>query len=179
MTLGVSPTAAPSIGFIARSFVASVSHSETWTVLSVSLPCVLLVYLHMNVVPLVHQLPPHLPSPPVSVSHPWYASCHLAAHHPCPDCESLSLLSVWMNVSSLTPWLSDFHTVESGSTSGGLLFSIGCYPSFPLQGSNTVSYTSSLAGTHKLTFSSETIVSGPRAILLCSTKRKTQIISHT
>ena len=27
------------------------------------------------------------------------------------DCPSPSLLLVWMNVSSLTPWLSDFHTV--------------------------------------------------------------------
>ena len=28
-----------------------------------------------------------------------------------PSCPSLPLLLVWMNVSSLTPWLSDFHTV--------------------------------------------------------------------
>ena len=28
-----------------------------------------------------------------------------------PNCPSPPLLQVWMNVSSLTPWLSDFHTV--------------------------------------------------------------------
>ena len=28
-----------------------------------------------------------------------------------PSCPSLSLLPVWMNVSSLSPWLSNFHTV--------------------------------------------------------------------
>ena len=30
----------------------------------------------------------------------------------------LSLLSVWMNVSSLTPWLPDFHTVRFSGSSG-------------------------------------------------------------
>ena len=29
-----------------------------------------------------------------------------------PRCPSLPLLPAWMNVSSLTPWLSDFHTVR-------------------------------------------------------------------
>ena len=29
-----------------------------------------------------------------------------------PGCQSLPLLPVWMNVSSLTPWLSDFHTIQ-------------------------------------------------------------------
>ena len=29
-----------------------------------------------------------------------------------PGCPSPPLLPVWMNVSSLTPWLSDFHTVR-------------------------------------------------------------------
>ena len=34
-----------------------------------------------------------------------------------PRCPSPSLLPVWMNVSSLTPWLSDFYTVQfSGSS---------------------------------------------------------------
>ena len=40
-------------------------------------------------------------------------------HQPLPwhksslsSCLSLSLLLVWMNISSLTPWLSDFHTIQ-------------------------------------------------------------------
>ena len=35
-----------------------------------------------------------------------------------PGCPSLPLLPVWMNVSSLTPWLSDFHTVRFSVSSG-------------------------------------------------------------
>ena len=46
-------------------------------------------------------------------------SCHFAASplHPSPP-----LLLVWMNVSSLTPWLSDFHTVWFSVSSGCFLF---------------------------------------------------------
>ena len=49
------------------------------------------------------------------------ASCCLAVSPP-PSCPSLSLLPVWMNVSSLTPWLSDFHTVLFSVSSGCFLF---------------------------------------------------------
>ena len=38
------------------------------------------------------------------------SSRHLAMHPLQPSCPSLPLLAVWMNVSSLTPWLSDFHS---------------------------------------------------------------------
>ena len=42
---------------------------------------------------------------------------HLATSPLCPSCLSPPLLLVWMNVSSLTPWLLDFHTVWlSGSS---------------------------------------------------------------
>ena len=49
----------------------------------------------------LHQLPP----------------CHILLPPPClktspPRCPSPPLLPVWMNVSSLTPWWSDFHTVQ-------------------------------------------------------------------
>ena len=56
-------------------------------------------------------------------------SCHLA--HPGPPTAALlhvlsalasHLLLVWMNVSSLTPWLLDFHTVQFSVGSGCLLF---------------------------------------------------------
>ena len=44
-------------------------------------------------------------------------SCQLASPlH--PGCPSLPLLLVWMSVSSLTPWLSDFHTVQFSGSSG-------------------------------------------------------------
>ena len=39
-----------------------------------------------------------------------------------PSCPSLPLLLVWMNVSSLTPWLLEFHTVLFSGTSGCFLF---------------------------------------------------------
>ena len=35
-----------------------------------------------------------------------------------PNCPSLPLLPIWMNVSSLTPWLMDFHTVQFSGSSG-------------------------------------------------------------
>ena len=45
--------------------------------------------------------------------------CHRSSP---PGCPSLPLLPVWMNVSSLTPWLSDFHTVRFSVSSGCFLF---------------------------------------------------------
>ena len=50
------------------------------------------------------------------------SSCCLAVSPVCPSCPSLLLLLVWMNVSSLTPWLSDFHTVRFSVSSGYFLF---------------------------------------------------------
>ena len=50
------------------------------------------------------------------------SSRHLATcplHHSCP---SPPLLPVWMNVSSLTAWLLDFHTVQFSVSSGCFLF---------------------------------------------------------
>ena len=48
-------------------------------------------------------------------------SCHLASYTVHPGHPSLPLLPVWMNVSSLTPWLSDFHTVWFSGSSGCIL----------------------------------------------------------
>ena len=39
-----------------------------------------------------------------------------------PSCLSSPFLPVWVNVSSLTPWLSDFHTVRFSGSSGNFLF---------------------------------------------------------
>ena len=60
---------------------------------------------------LLHNLPPHWVHqlPPCHESSP-------------PGCTSLPLLPVWMNASSLPPWLSDFHTVRFSVSSGCSLF---------------------------------------------------------
>ena len=52
----------------------------------------------------------------------WSASCCLALRPFCPGSPSLSFLSVWLNVSSLISWLSDFHTVQFFWNSGCFLF---------------------------------------------------------
>ena len=64
-----------------------------------------------------------------------------------PGCSSPPLLVIWMNVSSLSPWLSDFHTVRFVVSSGCFLF-LNCYcPSFGCARRHSVSiYASILAG---------------------------------
>ena len=52
----------------------------------------------------------------------WSTSHHFTACSLCPSCLSLPLVPVWMNVSSLTPWLSDFHTVWFSGSSACFLF---------------------------------------------------------
>ena len=47
---------------------------------------------------------------------------HLATCPLSPSSPSLPLLPVWINVSSLIPWLSDFHTVRFSGSSGYFLF---------------------------------------------------------
>ena len=58
------------------------------------------------------------------------ARCCLASSPLRPCCRSPRLLLVWMNVSSLSPWLSDFHTVRFSVSSGCFLFLNCCCPSF-------------------------------------------------
>ena len=69
----------------------------------------------------------------------------------CPSCLSLPLLPVWMNVSSLSPWLSDFHTVRFSVSSGCFLFlNCCCCPSFGCARRHSVStYASILVGNSK------------------------------
>ena len=63
-----------------------------------------------------------------------------------PSCPSPPLLPVWMNVSSLSPWLLDFHTVRFSVSSGWFLFLNCCCPSFGCVRRHSVStYTSFLA----------------------------------
>ena len=77
---------------------------ETWVAWSVSLP----------------SCPSWLSTHSCGTAHS--ASCSLAVRplHPC--CLSLPLLPVWMNVSSLTPWLLDFYTVWFSGSTGYFLF---------------------------------------------------------
>ena len=64
------------------------------------------------------------PGPPCSII--WHLaglpSHHLAASPLCPGRPSLPLLPVWMNISSLTLWLSDSHIVCFSGSSGYFLF---------------------------------------------------------
>ena len=73
----------------------------------------LLVYAHSNVGP-PSLLVAALPAPSTNHS--------LAAGPLHPSYLSLSLLPVWMNVSSLTTWLSDFHTFWFFGSSSYFLF---------------------------------------------------------
>ena len=86
----------------------------------------------------------------------WPASCSFA--YPIPQsstllgppaatlCLSPPLLPVWVNVSSVSPWLSDFHTVQLSVSSGCFLFLNCCRPSFGCARRHSVStYTSILA----------------------------------
>ena len=68
-------------------------------------------------------------------------------------CPSLPLLPVWMNVSSLSLWLSDFREVRFSVSSGCFLFLNCCCPSFGCARKRSVStYASILAGSPHLFF---------------------------
>ena len=130
--LGVSPTTTTSTEFYSQRFwgfffpprwnsgLCGLSHSPV-------VPLGLSIHTWYC---LVHQPPPpsidQLPPPP-----PWSSSHCLDASPLYPGCPSPPLLLVWMNqsVSSLTPWLLDFHTVKFSGSSGYFLFLI-CCPSF-------------------------------------------------
>ena len=92
--LGVSPTAAStSTGVFSQRFEAFFPRTRTLGCMVYrATQLFLLVYLHKNV---------GTPSPPATA---------FRESSP-PGCPSAPLLPVWMNVSSLAPWLSDFHTV--------------------------------------------------------------------
>ena len=99
----------------------------------------------------------------------WSASCSTACpfhnappgwvHQPLPclalhpSCPSPPLLPVWMNVSSLSPWLLDFYTIRFSVSSGCFLF-LNCCPSFGCVRRHSVStYTSILARSLQVVFS--------------------------
>ena len=88
-----------------------------------------------------------------SCSHLTGSAIHCLAVSPLhPSCPSLPLLPVWMNVSSLSPWLLDFHTVRFSVSSGCFLF-LNCCPSFGCARRHSVStYASILSGSPILGF---------------------------
>ena len=75
------------------------------------------VYPHANVEP--PALPVStLPGPPAAALLVPFSSHRLAVSLLHPGCPSPPLILAWMNVSSLTPWLLDFHTVWFSGSSG-------------------------------------------------------------
>ena len=50
--------------------------------------------------------------------------CHLATCPLCPSWLSPPFLLLWMNVPSLTPWLSGFHTVQFSDSSGQMFLNL-------------------------------------------------------
>ena len=126
MRLGVSPAAASTpTGVFSQRFEASFPCPEALGCVSASLPSVL-VYLCANVGLrglLAAAWPAPLHNPHLAGS----ASRHLAVSPLHPGCPSPPLLLVWMNVSSLSPWLSVFHTVGFSFSSGCFLF-LNCCP---------------------------------------------------
>ena len=118
MRLTVSPaTASPTQVFTTRGFEALFPCAGTLGCTVCLTPQLFLpVYPHANVGPV------GLPGLLATALPAQYASRRLAMHPVCASCPSLPLLQVWMNVSSLAPWLSDFHAVHFSDSSGGFLF---------------------------------------------------------
>ena len=107
--LGVSPTTSTPTGVLNQRFEALFPQTGTLGFeVYLTLLLFLSVYLHTNM---------GLPSPPALVLQ--LLPCHKSSP---PSCPSPPLFLVWMNVSSLTTWLSDFHTVRFSVSSGCFMF---------------------------------------------------------
>ena len=107
--LGVSPAAAPPpTGVFSQRFEVLFLHTGALGCVVCLVPQLFLpVYLHVNVGP------PALPA----------AALPTPVLQPPPHQESSPpLLPVWMNVSFLSPWLSEFHTVCFSVSSGCFLY---------------------------------------------------------
>ena len=97
--------------FSVRGFETLFSHTGTLGCVVCFAPQLFfLVYPHANV------------GPPATTSPAWSFSHCLAMPPFHPTCLSPPLLPVWMNISSLTAWLSDFHTIRFSGSSGCFLF---------------------------------------------------------
>ena len=148
-TLWVSPTNSPvrlGVSPAATSIPAGV-FSQWFEAL---FPCT--GALGFTICHLVHQLLPRWPAVALPTLVHNLPPCWVCQPPPCcesspPGCLSPCLLVVWMNVSSLSPWLSDFHTVQFSVSSGCFLFLNCCCPSFGCARRHSLStYASILAG---------------------------------
>ena len=132
MRLGVStPATSTPTGVFNQSFEALFPHAGT---------------LGCTVCHPAHQLLPRRPA--VALPTPLHNQppCWVCLLCPCLE-SSPPLLPVWMNVSSLSPWLSDFHTVRLSVSSGCFLVLNCCCPSFGCARRQSAStYSSILAG---------------------------------
>ena len=107
--LGVSPAATSTpTGVFIQWFEALFPHAGTLGCTVCHLVHQLLPCRPAAALPtLLHNLPPYWVLQPLPC---WESSL--------PGCPSPPLLPVWMNVSSLSPWLSDFHTLQFSVSSG-------------------------------------------------------------
>ena len=159
MRLGVSPAATSTpTGVFNQNFEALFPHTgDLGCAVCFASPPFLPVYLCMNVglqgLPatilwglLAVAWPAHFHNPPPR----WFRQlppCHKSS---LPGCLFPPLLPVWVSVFSLSPWLSDFHTVQFSVSSGCFLFLNCCCSSFGCVRRHTVStYASILAGSLK------------------------------
>ena len=105
--------------------------------------------------------------------------CWVHQPRPChdsslPSCLSPPLLPVWVSVSSLSPWLSDFHTVGFSVSSGCFLFLNCCWPSFGCARRHSVSsYASILARSQQACVLIHQPIVGPRDKMTNGAKRTT------
>ena len=127
--------------FPSRGFEVFETVLELWIARSVSLPSYSSQFIHKQMWDhLLHQpLPGHL-----TLSD----SCSCAVHPLHPGCLSPFLLPVWMNVSSLNPWLLDFHIIRFSGSSGCFLFLNLLLSFFWLCKETQCIYTSIFAGSH-------------------------------
>ena len=121
--LGVSPAAAStSTGVFNQRFEALFPHTETLGCVVCLAPRLFLpVFLHVNVGPPSPKFATLL-GPLAAVLPIQVLQLLLCCESSLPSCLSPPLLPLWMNVSSLTPWLLDFHAVRFFWHSGCFLF---------------------------------------------------------
>ena len=115
--LGVSPTATSTPTGVSNT-CAGVPGCEVCFTAPPFLPVYLCANVGLRGLPAAAWPAPFHNPPPHRVHQ--RPPCH--ASPLCPSCPSPPLLSVWMNVSSLSPWLLDFHTVRFSVSSGCFFF---------------------------------------------------------
>ena len=122
--LGISPTVADPTSFYHQSFWALITPPKNPGLCALSHSPVVLPGLsaHKCRTTQFSSHPLASSGPPVTASPAWSSSHCLALFALCPSYLSLTILPVWMDVSSLTFWLSDFHTVRFSGSSGYFLF---------------------------------------------------------